>query len=198
MYIHPLCQQKNRPSSEASLQSWGTAKLFWGWQTLPSLFLVPFFGEHEFDQRFAVWIPPCTPPLFIHTVSSLKLYPDTVQSYSPFTKRSPALLQAIISLTGEYHHQPSFSKDQHTESIADISKRLLVLHTSVSGLSITDILGALFHTFSGHPRQQSVPNGSKLHKRLLKRAGCALADDNGCHKILVCLDQGHRVSKCQV
>lgn len=193
MYIHLLCQQKNRPSGEASLQSWGSAKLFWGWQTLPSLFLVPFF-----DQRFAVWITPCTPPLFIHTVSSLKLYPDTVQSYSPFTKWPPALLQAIISLTGEYHHQPSFSKEQHKESIANISKWLLVLHTSVSGLSITDLLGALFHTFSGHPRQQSLPNGSKLHKRLLKRAGCALADDNGCHKILACLDQGHRVSKCQV
>lgn len=42
---------------------------------LPSLFLVPFFGEHEFGQRFAAWITPCASSC-LFTVSSLGLYPD--------------------------------------------------------------------------------------------------------------------------
>lgn len=48
----------------------GTAKLFWGWQTLAALFLEPFFGVHEFAQRFAVWIAPCLPPIYSYVFSS--------------------------------------------------------------------------------------------------------------------------------
>lgn len=137
MYIHLLCQQKNRPSSEACLQSWGTAKLFWKWQMLPSLLLVPFFGKHEFGQRFAVWITPCTSSC-VFTVSSLELYPDALQLYSPIHTRiscpssNYSLSERQIQL---------FSKELHRESTADIFKRLLVLHSSVSGISVTELLG---------------------------------------------------------
>lgn len=85
---------------ETSLQSWGFMKQFWGWQTLASLFIVSFFGVHEFAQRLAVWSPPHQ---FIFVSEALLRYYTILQplliriSYFSFSKDSQLLTFQVAS-----------------------------------------------------------------------------------------------------